>query len=144
MFPLQIGGLLVCNLPMRLEKVNQIPPERLRHLKNVLSNQIKSKERIIRNRISNYNFLKDKFELLGFSERFHLDNGILPGVFMFRNNEQQLSLPDLTKYFYAHGIQCSVFYTEDSFYIPVHQALNEHDMLYFHEVIKSFIQRSNL
>jgi hypothetical protein len=141
MFPLQIGGLLVCNLPERLEKVNQIPLERLRHVKNVLSNHIKNKEKIIQDRINNYYFLKDKFESLGFLERFQLDSGIVPGVFMFRNISMKFSLPDLKKYFYAHGIQCSVFYGEESFYIPVHQALDEYDMLYFHEVMKSFLQR---
>lgn len=144
MFPLQIGGLLVCNSPKGLKKVNQIPPARLRHVKNVLSNHIKNKERIIGDRISNYYFLKEKFESIGFLERFQLDNGTVPGVFMFRDYALNLDLPELKKYFYAHGIQCSLFYGEESFFIPVHQALNEYDMLYFHEVMKSFIHRSML
>jgi hypothetical protein len=142
MFPLQIGGLLVSNFPEKLEKQDQIGRERHRHTKNVLSHYINSKEKIIRDRLSNYRFLKSTFESIGFTERFQLDKGTVPGVFMFRTNKQNLDLTALKKYFYAHGIQCSVFYGEESFFIPVHQALNEQDMDYFYEVMKSFIKQS--
>jgi hypothetical protein len=140
MFPLQIGGILVSNFPNRLGKGDQIGVERLKYIKNVLSQYINSREDIIRDRIANYRFLKSKFESLGFTERFHLDQGTVPGVFMFRTDKQKLDLPELKKYFYAHGVQCSVFYGEESFFIPVHQNLKEQDLLYFYEVIKSFIQ----
>ena len=141
MFPLQIGGLLVSNLPIKLERGNQIANEELRHIKNVLSHYITSKEKIIRDRLSNYNFIKGKFESIGFTERFQLDHGTVPGVFMFRTDKQKIDLSELKQYYYAHGIQCSVFYGEESFFIPVHQALNEQDMLYFYEVIRSFIHK---
>jgi hypothetical protein len=144
MFPLQIGGLLVSNAFNKIEKSNQINDIKLRYIKNILSYYIKSEEEIINKRINNYNYLKDKFESLGFAERFSLSQGIVPGVFMFRTDKQKIDLPELKKYFYAHGVQCSVFYGEESFFIPVHQALNEQDMLYFHEVMKSFIHRSGL
>ncbi len=143
-FPLQIGGLLVSNLPDRLKNGDQIVNERLRHIKNVLSNQIKNKGNIIQDRISNYRFLKSKFESLGLTERFQIDQGAVPGVFMFRTDRQKIDLPELKKYCWAHGMQCSVFYGEEAFFIPVHQALNEQDMLYFYEVINSFIHKSDL
>ncbi len=139
MFPLQIGGLLVSNTLNRIEKINQIDDIKLRYIKNVLSYHIKFKEDIINTRVYNYNFLNEKFKSLGFPERFKTKQGVVPGVFMFRTDKQRINLPELKKYFYAHGIQCSVFYGEEAFFIPVHQALNEHDMLYFYEVIKSFI-----
>ena len=140
MFPLQIGGLLVSNIPGTLEKKNQISEDELRHVKNVLSSQINLRENIIRDRISNYRYLRDKFESLGLTERFHLDKGVVPGVFMFKTDGHNIDLPELKKYFYAHGVQCSVFYGEEAFFIPVHQALGEQDMEYFYEVIKSFIK----
>jgi hypothetical protein len=142
MFPLQIGGLLVSNYPNRLEKKDQISGERLRHIKNVLSYHIKNKGEIIKYRINNYRFLRNKFESLGFEERFQLDNCVVPAVFMFRTNSQKIDLPELKKYFYANGVQCSVFYGEESFFIPLHQSLTEQDLLFFYEVIKSFIQKS--
>jgi hypothetical protein len=144
MFPLQIGGLLVSNLQGRTEKINQIDNESLRYTKNVLSNYIYSKEDIKKKRLFNYRFLESSFKSLGFATRFQLKNGVVPGVFMFRTNERKIDLAELKKYFYAHGIQCSVFYGEEAFFIPVHQALNEQDMLYFYEVIKSFIHKTIL
>lgn len=138
MFPLQIGGLLVSNLKDSSGKSNQIDTISLRHIKNVLSNYIHIKDDIIKKRISNYYTLKFKFESLGFGERFQLKDGIVPGVFMFKIAGQKNSLTELKKYFYAHGVQCSVFYGEEAFFIPVHQALNEPDLDYFCEVMKSF------
>ena len=44
---------------------------------------------------------------------------------MFRTDNYQIDLPELKKYYWAHGVQCSVFYGEDAFFIPVHQALTD-------------------
>ena len=140
MFPLQIGGLLVSNIHKLTGKRSQIDDLKLKYLKNVLSYHLKYEENIINKRISNYNFLKAKFESLGFAERFNLDKGIVPGVFMFSSNGLRIDLPELKKYFYANGVQCSVFYGEESFFIPVHQGLDEQDMIYFYEIMRSFMQ----
>jgi hypothetical protein len=141
MFPLQIGGLLVSNRPdSGVGKNDNLGKEELRHIKNVLSAHIDQKEWIIQKRISNYIYLRDKFASLGFSERFQLDEGAIPGVFMFSTHGHQLDLPKMKTYFWAHGIQCSVFYGEETFFIPVHQALNEQDLDYFVSVFKSFIR----
>jgi len=140
MFPLQIGGLLVSNIPNKLEKSNHIGIEELRHVKNVVSSYISSKEKIINDRISNYKYLSEKFTALGLKGRYQLEDGVIPGVFMFKTEGHKIDLPELKKYYYAHGVQCSVFYGEEAFFIPVHQALSEQDMDYFYEIIKSFIK----
>ena len=140
MFPLQIGGLLVSNIPNRLEKKDQLCADELRHVKNVISVQINAKDKIISTRISNYEYLLAKFKTLGFTGRYQLNEGVVPGVFMFKTDGHTLSLPELKKYYYAHGVQCSVFYGEEAFFIPVHQALSEQDMDYFYEIIKSYIK----
>jgi hypothetical protein len=141
MFPLQIGGLLVSNLLNGIEKSNRIDEVKLKYIKKVLTHHLKSDEKIINKRIFNYNYLKDKFMSLDLTERFQLNHGIVPGVFMFQTNGQNIDLPELKKYYYAHGVQCSVFFGEESFFIPVHQSLDEQDLDYFYEVIKSFIQK---
>ncbi|MBN1386952.1 MAG: DegT/DnrJ/EryC1/StrS family aminotransferase [Bacteroidales bacterium] len=142
MFPLQIGGLLVSNIPKKPETNYQIGADELRHIKNVLSAQIKFKDEIIRDRISHYRFLRERFESLGFKERFNLDKGVVPGVFMFKTDGHKIDLPELKKYYWDHGVQCSVFYGENAFFIPVHQNLGEHDMQYFYEIMGSFIQKN--
>ena len=139
MFPLQIGGLVVSKIPFALEKAKKVTRDELAYIKNVLSKNIRNKDKIIQDRILNYKFLQERFSSLGLSERFQLSEGVVPGVFMFRADEMKISLPELKNYYYAHGIQCSVFYGENAFFIPVHQALNDRDLDYFYEVIISFL-----
>jgi hypothetical protein len=62
---------------------------------------------------------------------------------MFRTDSQNLDLNDLKKHFWAHGIQSSVFYGEEAFFIPVHQALTLYDLEYFYEVMKVFLQKAD-
>jgi hypothetical protein len=132
---------LKSNLPGKSGEGSRIRPEILRYIKNVLSYHIGFKERIIDRRIDNYNLVKSRFDVLGFSEWFHIEDGIVPGVYMFRTEGHEINLAELKKYFWDHGVQCSVFYGEDAFFIPVHQALTGQDLCYFYEVIKSFIQK---
>jgi hypothetical protein len=141
MFPLQVGGLLVYKSNDIENQSGNLTSAMLRYIKNVLSEYIPSKDRIISQRIANYHGLRSRFETLGMPERFELADGIVPGVFMFRTDNYNIDLPDLKKHFWAHGIHSSVFYGEKTFFIPVHQALFASDLDYFYEVMKSFIQK---
>ena len=140
MFPIQVGGLLVVNNGMGPERVHEPEQTLLRHIKSVLSRYITFKDEIIANRIYNYNFLSDRFGVAGFPARFDLTSSTVPGVFMFRTDGHRIDLPALKKYFWDHGVQSSVFYGEEAFFIPVHQALTEADLDYFFEIMQSFLQ----
>jgi len=143
MFPLQVGGLLVSGSGIYHSFEAKLQAKMLQHIKNVLSEYVWDKEQIIRQRISNYKELRSRFETLGFIERFKLENGVVPGVFMFRTGSQNLDLAELKKHFWAHGIQSSVFYGEEAFFVPVHQALTQCDLDYFYEVMKVFLQNAD-
>jgi hypothetical protein len=54
-----------------------------------------------------------------------------------------LTFLNLRKHFWAHGIQSSIFYGEDAFFIPVHQALTAFDLDYFYESYESFLQKAD-
>lgn len=138
-FPLQVGGLLVADKLKDIKHDNGIDKQLLRHIKNVLSEYIGSKDLIIKKRVANYNYLQQEFLKLGFKPRFQLEKGTMPGVFMFKTEEHQIDLAALKNYFYAHGVQCSVFYGEEAFFIPVHQALGKDDLDYFVAIMKSFL-----
>jgi len=142
MFPLQIGGILLNNLGHKLDPGTGITGEELRHVKNVLSSSIGNRDSIINQRLDNYRYLREKFANLGFQERFGLEEKIVPAVFMFSTKGRQIDLPELKKYFYAHGVQCSVFYGEEAFFIPAHQALSRDDMDFFYEIMKSFLNKA--
>ncbi len=136
-FPLQIGGLLISKKAIAIEAADLPNNTSLRYIKNILSYYIPFEKKIIAQRINNYNYLKKGLSSNDFEERFELGSGILPGVFMFRVKDANINLPVLKEYLYAHGIQCSIFYGEESFFIPVHQNLTEQDLDYFIEVIHS-------
>lgn len=141
MFPLQVGGLLLSNLTGSIDTKVQLDNLTCRYVKKVLAAQIVNEDEIVRKRFANYESLKSLFNSLGFTERFPLESGTVPGVFMFKTDNYQIDLPELKKYYWAHGVQCSVFYGEDSFFIPVHQALTLQDLSYFYEIMKSFIHK---
>lgn len=137
MFPIQIGGLLVSK--------NKIHPlhglmskEQLVYTKNVLSFYVTEEKEIIEKRKANYNYLLEKINSNNFSPRFDSDELAIPGVFMFRVINKKIDLAQLKLHFYAHGVQCSVFYGEETFFIPVHQGLNNGDLDYFIEILNSF------
>jgi len=139
-FPLQLGGLLVSNIDCKLSEKKLLGKAEKRYIKNVLSHYIKIKDRIIKRRLINYSYLSQKFKEIGLIEHFKLVKGIIPGVFMFRKGRHKIELPELKKYFYAHGVQCSVFYGEESFFIPVHQNLTKSDCDYFIAVLQEFLR----
>jgi hypothetical protein len=138
MFPIQIGGLLLSNCDSDLAESGLLAKKAKSYVKNVLSYHIQSQNEIIERRLFNHSYLSSIFKQAGYSDRFKIEEGIVPGVFMFRTDNKKIKLPELKKHFYAHGVQCSVFYGEETFFIPVHQALNKNDMDYFFEVMESY------
>ena len=139
MFPIQIGGLLVSNIVAELKSdVDNIMSQ---YIKNVMSYYIKEKGVIIEKRIAVYKALKNELAAFGFTERFELKKGIVPGVFMFNVPDKAINLDQLKSYLWAHGIQCSVFYGERAFFLPCHQNIAIDDVLYFKTVIESFLKK---
>jgi len=140
MFPIQIGGLLRSNTGFPLERNGDIETETLAYIKSALSHHIHFEKEIIKKRIDNYLYLKAALAEPGFSERFELKSGIVPGVFLFKVNTDGINLQDLKVYLNAHGIQSSVFYGEQAYFIPCHQNLTNEDLDYFITVLKSFLK----
>ena len=140
-FPIQVGGLLVTNVQAKIE--SNLNKETLNYIKKVLSYYIVRKDSIIEKRIAIYKLLRKELKVFGFTERFELKKGIVPGVYMFNVNNKGLNLDELKIYLWKHGIQCSIFYGERAFFIPSHQNLLEDDIMYFKTVIQSFL-RDNL
>jgi len=138
MFPIQIGALLVSNV--QTENRDHLDKETLQYIKKVLSHYITQKDAIIKRRIENYKKLKKELADFGFTERFELKEGIVPGVYLFNVNNKNIDLDKLKIYLWKHGIQCSVFYGERAFFIPVHQNLEEEDILYFKTVIEFYLK----
>jgi dTDP-4-amino-4,6-dideoxygalactose transaminase len=139
-FPIQIGGLLVSNIENELN--GNISEEEEEYIKNVLSNYVANINEIIKKRIENYRYLESKLGELGFTARFELcDDLHCPGVYLFRINKD-IDINKVKIFFQSHGIECSVFYNETSFFLPVHQRLTFDDLDYFVILIKYFVENN--
>jgi dTDP-4-amino-4,6-dideoxygalactose transaminase len=141
-FPIQIGGIITSskiNIGSFKSRCTEI--ER-RYLINVMSSQLKKIDSILPKRKENYNYALNLFANLGFSERFDFADGIVPYALLLKNNEVLTDLPKLKKYLSSNGIQSSVFYGEDAFFIPNHQSLNTTEINFLIEVITFYLKNS--
>ena len=138
-YPLQMGGVLFFD--PRYEVRSRVPngSELERYLGAVMSQYLPQLEQAALDRRANHHALAERFAALGCQPRFELLEHDVPGVFMF-------TLPAaadpvaMKQHGWAHGIECSVFYGENAFFIPVHQRLCEADLDYFHTVFSSVLQ----
>ena len=137
-FPIQFGGLLVFDQRYPVEET--LAPLAKRYLQKVLSAHIDALAPTCRKRRDNYRGLASRFETIGCSPRFALTERAVPGVFMFKTDEHA-DLPGLKTFMWEHGIECSVFYGEQAFFIPVHERLQPDDLDYLFEVARTGLRK---
>ena len=142
-FPVQIGGMLISNSDKEIPEPDGMDDVKIRYIKNVLSYYIKQKDKMCERTRNNYLHLAELFKSLGFSERFERSDKTVPCVFMFTMGYRKINLPELKEHFNSYGISSSVFYGEDTYFLPTHHALNEHDIEYFYEVMKDFLYKND-
>jgi hypothetical protein len=138
-FPIQIGGVLAYDprFPVGSSGHSQSGAEN--YQARVISHYVECLDEIRTARIANYNGLRDRFEVLGCHPRFELLENDVPGVFLF-STPPGADLPAMKEYGWNHGIECSVFYGEDAFFIPVHQRLGPADLDYFKTIFGRFLE----
>jgi hypothetical protein len=136
-FPIQFGGILVSN---NKSLDNILSDNEINYILSCIGRNIDNITNIKSKRLDNYQYLKSKFELEGINTTFELSNEEIPGVFMF--NIDNLNLAELKIFTQRNGIESSVFYGKNAFFIPVHQNLDDLDLNYFFEIIKYFINEN--
>lgn len=139
-FSIQFGGLIVSR-HHRFD--NLIDAESKEYLQTVLSHYLPQIEPIGAQRIANHAALTKLFDPLGFTPRFSIKDGEVPGVYMFQAPDN-VDLPGLKTYLWAKGIQCSVFYGEQAFFLPLHQGLGKTDFGYFYACLHRFLVSNDL
>jgi hypothetical protein len=139
-FPIQIGGVLVKNTKHQLETSKMLDDANLAYIKNVIAYQLKNERKFLAKRRENIDYALEQFSELGFSARFSTPESIVPSALLLVNNGIIKDLNAFKIFLYQHGIQNSIFYGEDAFFIPCHQNLEESDINYFKFVIESFSQ----
>jgi hypothetical protein len=138
-FPIQIGGLVVSNKNVSLNS-SVLDENQKDYIKKVLSYHLKDEHSIIAKRKENRQYTLSLYERLGFEELFQWDEKIVPSAIMLNNHHVVKDLNSLKNYLYDHGIQNSIFYGKDAFFIPCHQNMSKMDIDYIFECIHDFIK----
>jgi dTDP-4-amino-4,6-dideoxygalactose transaminase len=134
-FPVQVGGLLVFGDRHQVRET--VAPEVKRYAQKVLSFHLKELPAVCRRRQQNYRLLTQRFESIGCAPRFPLTSQTVPGVFMF-TVQSGVDLGALKAFMWSHGVESSVFYGEQAFFVPVHSRLGSDDLDFFFEVAREF------
>lgn len=135
-FPIQIGGLLVINERHTIDE--PLTPSAKQYVQKVLSAHINNLADAAKKRRENYQALTHRFQQFGCTARFQLSESSVPGVFMFQM-PAGVDLPALKTFVQEHGIESSVFYGEQAFFVPVHERLVPADLDYFAQVVGAFL-----
>ena len=142
-FSIQIGGLLVGKgvaLDFDLAKKVSLTDVEKSHILKVVGFELSQKEELLRKRKEVFEYASKRFEKLGFSLRFPNREGVVPSVLLLNNNGIIKDLNSYRKLFDRHGIQNSIFYGEDAFFMPCHHYLSLIDIDYFLHIIQSNLQ----
>jgi DegT/DnrJ/EryC1/StrS aminotransferase family len=138
-FPIQIGGLIVSN-QKEVDSPAKLTVTQVAYLDKVLSHHLKNETQLLDERRQNFNYAVGLFAQQGFSERFEMNDKIIPSALLLNNHAIVKDLNQLKVFLNAHGIQNSVFYGEDAFFLPTHQNLDPSDYDYFWNCINRLLQ----
>lgn len=140
-FAIQYGGILLSKRPLR--KAFTLPLPVLDYLKAVISHQLKGIESFKHKRLANHHYLTAAFTRFGCTPRFDWKSHETPSVFIF-HTPPEIPLPALKTFMQEHGVECSVFYGEQVFFMPVHHGLEQVDLDYFIFVYLRFLNKNGI
>ena len=142
-FPIQSGGLIVSNKPQKTIKSKLLDETHIRYIENVISNILIQEKELLQIKKTNFDYASTKFEAMGFTLRFPKSIRTVPSVLLLKNNDIVKDLNSLKIFLNNNGIQNSIFYGEDAFFIPNHHMLSFIDINYFVSVIEYYLANKN-
>lgn len=107
----------------------ELPREAREFLNSALDVHVGAIGDVARRRHANFDALSALLRPTGCAPRFPSVPGHVPGVFLCRVPEG-VDLPRLKAQMYQLGVECSVFYGERAFFLPVHQCLSYAELRY--------------
>lgn len=132
-FNMQLGGVLFsCN-----KVVDGTSKAEADYILSHLSKGLQERANIIDKRMKNYEYLCNELAHIGITPFFDLDKEIVPGTFIFKWYDE-IDYPDLKEYMQRNGVESSVFYGQNAFFIPVHQNLTKEELDYMIKLLKYY------
>ena len=124
-FNMQLGSVMFSSNCLN----DQVSPEEKDYILSHWLIGHKDKETISTQRINNHDYLAKSLKPIGISPFFELEKNVIPGVFLFRW-QKNIDYQNLKEYMQRNGVESSVFYKENAFFIPVHQNLTRGELDY--------------
>lgn len=143
-FPIQIGGILAFNKCKLIGQESQLSDGEIQYITDVLSVYLRQKRDILIKRRENFEHGLKLFMTIGFTERFIKNEAIIPYAMLLENNNIIKDLNSFKLFMYENGIQNSIFYGEDAFFLPSHQRLDLIEIAYIYEVVCFYLKNNNL
>lgn len=134
-FPIQIGGALVSDFPVEYEEDSRVS----QYISSIVGYYFEHITKWSEYRLQLNNYYLEVFEEFGCSSYFPVSPKDIPGVFLFRP-PSTIDLDALKEYFNGLGIQCSVFYGDHAFFLPLNQYIQRHHIEYFADLFKKFLK----
>jgi hypothetical protein len=139
-FPIQIGGLVVNNTKKSTKK-SLLNEEEKQYIENVVSHHLANEPALLHTRKTIFDYAQERFSNLGFTLRFTKTEKVVPSVLLLNNNAIITDLNAFKSFLAVNGVQNSVFYGEDAFFIPIHQNITYTDLDYFISIFVFFINQ---
>lgn len=137
-FPIQWGGVLKINIPDYKKDLSELNSDWSIGLQKLLSFYLKDTETIKQVRKQNNTFFQQRLSsLFGFKSRFEYTDNETPSVFMC-STPSWVNLEGMKVFLQQNGVESSVFYGENAFFVPVHQYLKEEDILFIVTLINYY------
>lgn len=133
-FSTQLGSVLV----YRDSIAFKTPTEVDTYVRSALEPQVLYIEDFKAKRFANYNYYLEKLAPLGVSPYFDLKEGDVPGVFMFKF-DQTIDYRSLKTFLNNNGIDSSVYFGQDAYFVPVHHNVSQCELDYIIDLIKFYI-----
>ncbi|SEN63038.1 dTDP-4-amino-4,6-dideoxygalactose transaminase [Sphingomonas gellani] len=118
MFSVNFGGAVV--FPAGRRPAFVMPEDDRAFLLSAIGSEMVRLNALLEMRRDVWNDLATRFAAIGVKPFFAPVSGEQPSVFMFAHDPSTVPLPELRHRFDAHGIEGSVFYGSDAFFIPAH------------------------
>ncbi|MBK9381601.1 MAG: hypothetical protein IPN39_09760 [Chitinophagaceae bacterium] len=134
-FPVQFGGIIKGNKNFLPE--SDLEHDAIKYLNVITDYHLKNESFIRMQRMANYNLYVNLFSSIGFHPHFEMTKDVIPGVFMF--NTFGINNVSLKIYMQENGIESSVFYGREAFFVPVNQSLTEQHIKFIFTLVQNFI-----
>lgn len=137
-FPMQVGGLLVSNKYDLSVLSPQVTAEQKNLIFRMLSLHIPYITEMLHQRLDNYYYLESRLKQMGIISFFPLKKGTYPAVYLFKWHKD-INYPLLKEFMQSNGIESSVFYGKNAFFVPLHHRQTKRQIDYIVTLLKQFV-----